>query len=227
MNEKQFYLSAQLQNGGDFKKIKNITQKASFKRWELSRLRTQEWKEAHLLCGGSALWDKDIDGRLEETQRSITAPEERGQKQHTRFRMSSTQETGCCKSSDILYRLMLLYDHMWFYRCFLYNYPNPQVKVNTCIGMFSSSTLQLPAGLSLSRSLSCRTSERGTDRMEKSTVTRLVARFTDGTRPSAFKGRGGTLTECRLVNCWEVSVQLEGLWELLRPASASKETNVR
>lgn len=85
---------------------------------------------------------------------------------------------------------------------------------NTCIGMFSSWLASSPssppvwlaAGLSWSLSLS----GSGTERREKSIVTRLVTRFRGGARPSGSEGRGGMLTECLLVNLpfwrsWEVT----------------------
>ncbi len=96
------------------------------------------------------------------------------------------------------------------YNCNQKSLVDTKVKQNTCIGMFSSwfpSTLWPAACLSLS--LSCGRSGRGTERREKSTVTRLVARVRGGTRSSGSRGRGGTLTECLLVNlsllCREVT----------------------
>ncbi len=97
-----------------------------------------------------------------------------------------------------------------------------KVKQNTCMGMCSSGCALRPAAcLSLSLSASCSGSGRGTDSREKSMVTRLVALFTGGSRSSESRGRGGTLTECLLVNLsfwwgWEVTEQGEGVWELWR-----------
>ena len=99
-----------------------------------------------------------------------------------------------------------------------------KVKQNTCMSKFSSwfsSTLWSAACLSLSLSLSCRRWHKGTDSSEKSMVTRLVARFTGGSWSSGSRGRGGTLTECLLINLslqWvgKVTEQGEGGWEVWR-----------
>lgn len=68
-------------------------------------------------------------------------------------------------------------------------------KQSTCMGVFSPWVRSAAARLFSS----CR-SGRGTDSREKSTVTRFAARLAGSTPSSWSRRRGGTLTECLLVN---------------------------
>lgn len=70
-------------------------------------------------------------------------------------------------------------------------------KQSTCMGVFSP-RVRSAAALLFSPS-SCR-SGSGTESREKSTVTRFAARLAGSTPSSWSRRRGGTLTECLLVN---------------------------